>query len=48
MKSAEALDLITMLPLMAAERPQGDIGRPFHIQSDFQPAGDQPQAITEL
>jgi excinuclease ABC subunit B len=48
MKSAEALDLITMLPLMAAERPQGDIGRPFRIHSDFQPAGDQPQAIAEL
>jgi excinuclease ABC subunit B len=48
MKSADALDLITMLPLMAAERPQGDIGRPFRIQSDFEPAGDQPQAIDEL
>jgi excinuclease ABC subunit B len=48
MKSAEALDLITMLPLMAAERPQGDIGRPFRIRSDFEPAGDQPQAIDEL
>src|ERR1700745_1894628 len=33
---------------MPAERPQGDIGRLFNIQSDFQPAGDQPQAITEL
>src|SRR3984893_18410581 len=48
MKSADALDLITMLPLMAAERPQSDIGRPFHLQSEFQPAGDQPQAIEEL
>jgi excinuclease ABC subunit B len=48
MKSANALDLITMLPVMAAERPQGDIGRPFRVQSDFQPAGDQPQAIDEL
>jgi excinuclease ABC subunit B len=48
MKSADALDLITMLPLMAAERPQSDIGRPFQIQSEFQPAGDQPQAIDEL
>ncbi len=48
MKSADALDLITMLPLMAAERPQSDIGRPFRLRSDFQPAGDQPQAIVEL
>ena len=37
-----------MLPLMAAERPQSDIGRPFQLQSEFQPAGDQPQAIDEL
>ncbi len=37
-----------MLPLMAAERPQSDIGRPFRLQSEFQPAGDQPQAIDEL
>src|SRR6266403_2267362 len=48
MKSADALDLITMLPLMAAERPQSDIGRPFQLQSEFRPAGDQPQAIEEL
>ena len=31
-----------------AERPAADIGRPFRIQSDFTPAGDQPQAIAEL
>src|SRR5258708_3690800 len=37
-----------MLPLMAAERPQSDIGRPFQLRSEFQPAGDQPQAIDEL
>src|SRR6202047_916117 len=48
MKSTDALDLITMLPLMAAERPQSDIGRPFRLQSEFRPAGDQPQAIEEL
>src|SRR5947209_14236221 len=48
MKSADTLDLITMLPLMAAERPQSDIGRPFAISSEFEPAGDQPQAIGEL
>src|SRR5246127_2482508 len=48
MKSADALDLITMLPLMAAERPQSDIEKPFRLSSEFQPAGDQPQAIDEL
>jgi excinuclease ABC subunit B len=48
MKSADALDLITMLPLMAAERPQRDIGRPYRLESEFRPAGDQPQAIDEL
>src|SRR5690348_15393195 len=48
LKSADALDLITMLPLMAAGRPQSDIGRPYQLQSEFQPAGDQPQAIDEL
>ncbi|HMK68991.1 MAG TPA: DEAD/DEAH box helicase family protein, partial [Stellaceae bacterium] len=37
-----------MQPLLAAERPLADIGRPFQIHSDFQPAGDQPQAIEEL
>ncbi len=31
-----------------AERPASDVGRPFEIQSDFKPAGDQPQAIAEL
>ena len=35
-------------PLLRAERPLADIGRRFEIQSDFQPAGDQPQAIKEL
>ncbi len=48
MDASKALDLITMLPLMAAERPQGDIGRPFNVVSEFRPAGDQPQAIKEL
>src|SRR6202047_5285039 len=48
MRSADTLDLIAMLPLMAAERPQSDIGRPVRLQSEFQPAGDQPQAIDEL
>src|SRR5216110_3750984 len=36
------------LPLLVAERPQGDIERPFRLHSEFQPAGDQPQAIDEL
>src|ERR1700683_2770749 len=35
-------------PLFVAERPSGDIGKPFRISSEFQPAGDQPQAIDEL
>src|ERR1051325_1019494 len=36
------------LPLLVAERPQGDIERPFRLSSEFEPAGDQPQAIDEL
>ena len=35
-------------PLFAAERPTSDIGRDFRLYSEFQPAGDQPQAIDEL
>ena len=35
-------------PLFVAERPPGDIGKPFQLSSEFQPAGDQPQAIDEL
>jgi excinuclease ABC subunit B len=35
-------------PLFVAERPTGDIGKPFRLHSEFQPAGDQPQAIDEL
>ena len=35
-------------PLFVAERPSGDIGKPFQLSSEFQPAGDQPQAIDEL
>ena len=31
-----------------AVRPRADVGRPFSIESDFKPAGDQPQAIAEL
>src|SRR5580693_3465370 len=35
-------------PLFVAERPRGDIGKPFQLSSEFAPAGDQPQAIDEL
>src|SRR5580698_754053 len=35
-------------PLFVAERPPGDVGKPFQLTSEFQPAGDQPQAIDEL
>ncbi len=31
-----------------ADRPTDDIGVPFTVVSDFQPAGDQPEAITGL
>src|SRR6266478_3095931 len=48
MKSADVLHLSTMLPLLVAERPQGDIGKQFQLHSDFRPAGDQPEAIEEL
>jgi excinuclease ABC subunit B len=48
MNATKTLDLITMLPLMAAERPTRDIGQPYSISSEFRPAGDQPEAIAEL
>ena len=31
-----------------AERPTSDVGVPYTIDSDFKPAGDQPQAIEQL
>jgi excinuclease ABC subunit B len=37
-----------MPPLLLAERPAGDVERPFRLHSEFTPAGDQPQAIEEL
>ncbi|HZU90329.1 MAG TPA: DEAD/DEAH box helicase family protein, partial [Stellaceae bacterium] len=37
-----------MTPLLVAERPEGDVEKPFRLHSEFQPAGDQPQAIDEL
>jgi excinuclease ABC subunit B len=36
------------MTLLTAQRPDADTGRQFRIQSDFTPAGDQPQAIAEL
>src|SRR6266487_3201434 len=37
-----------LTPLLVAERPSGDIEKPFRLSSEFAPAGDQPQAIDEL
>ena len=48
MNSSDVLNLSTMLPLLVAERPESDVGRPFALSSEFRPAGDQPQAIDEL
>ncbi len=36
------------MPILTAERPLADQGRRFAIHSEFQPAGDQPQAIAAL
>src|SRR5665213_3347743 len=36
------------MTLLTAPRPLADVGRLFRIQSDFAPAGDQPEAIAEL
>ncbi len=35
-------------PLPRPDLPDKDVGRPFQVVSDFEPAGDQPQAIAEL
>src|SRR5262249_48771487 len=40
--------LLRMLRWRAAERPQSASAWPFAIPSNFEPAGDQPQAIEEL
>jgi excinuclease ABC subunit B len=37
-----------LTPLLVAERPPGDIEKPFRLHSEFAPAGDQPEAIDEL
>jgi excinuclease ABC subunit B len=36
------------MPIITAERPLGDVTRRFALRSEFQPAGDQPQAIDAL
>ena len=36
------------MAVTVADRPAADAGVPFRIESDFAPAGDQPQAIAEL
>ena len=48
MNSAEVLHSIAMLPVLVAERPYSDVGKPFALSSEFRPAGDQPEAIEEL
>src|SRR5262249_25035852 len=40
--------ILGAMPLLTATRPLADSGRRFKIQSEFQPAGDQPQAIAQL
>ena len=36
------------MSVAVAERPPNEPGVPFQVVSDFEPAGDQPQAIAEL
>src|SRR6476646_2788001 len=38
----------TYVPHRPARPDKAEGGRPFVLQSDYQPAGDQPQAIKEL
>jgi excinuclease ABC subunit B len=48
-QTSTAIDLLKSLaadPSGLVERPEG--GRRFELVSDYQPSGDQPQAITEL
>ncbi|GBD44004.1 UvrABC system protein B [bacterium HR40] len=51
MRRGETLDSLDLLQALA-EHPdvvaRPEAGRPFELVSDFQPAGDQPQAIAEL
>ena len=51
MHPVEGLAALDLLKALAGnpdliQRPEG--GRPFELVSEFQPAGDQPQAIAEL
>ncbi len=51
MRAAEVLDSLDLLEALAQgpgveARPEA--GRPFELVSEFEPAGDQPQAIAEL
>src|SRR5438477_3513065 len=36
------------MPVLSVERPPADVSRRFAISSEFQPAGDQPEAIAAL
>jgi excinuclease ABC subunit B len=40
--------ILGAMPLLTATRPLANTGQRFKIQSEFQPAGDQPQAIAQL
>jgi excinuclease ABC subunit B len=40
--------ILRPMPLVTAARPLDDVARRFAIQSEFTPAGDQPQAIDQL
>src|SRR5580704_6308960 len=37
-----------MPPVQTIARPLADVGAPFRLSSEFQPAGDQPNAIADL
>ena len=40
--------LMPWLPAKRYERPRTEGGVPFELVSEYEPAGDQPQAIAEL
>ncbi len=48
LESVDALDLLTSLAADPELVPRPEAGRPFELVSEFEPAGDQPQAIEEL
>ncbi len=41
-------DIMLVRPEAGFERPLSEGGKRFNLKSDFQPAGDQPQAIAAL